>query len=279
YDGTTLKIYVDGIVQLSDATTFAGKPPKALPVKWVGRAQDTYFQGRIAGVRLWNVARTQEQIQQTMSRPALTPVVGQYIVTNAVSSLGAVARPFNLRLIVHKSATETRLFQRVYHGLGLAANAVLVTRENLLDRASLNNARRISAVHLPFSDGNAGWPFTGEFAQGQSLSAQVNLDNGDYASNPFLHSFHPDHDNLNATFDSPEPRGAESYDIERKMTLTFTAPGSDFASLISGGNQMTGQYSEELTLKGRGNESRRIDTTGFFVLKRVSDIPTLTTTP
>ncbi len=246
-------------------------------MKWIGRA-DSFFHGRIAGVRLWNVVRTQEQIQQARSRPELTPsAVGHYVVTNTVTSLGSVARPFNLRLIVHKSATETRLFQRAYYGLGLATNAVLATRESLLLPTSLSSARRISAVHLPFSDGNAGWPFTGQFAQGQALTAQVAEDFGDYASNPFLHSFHPDHDNLNATFDASEPRGVESYDSERRMTLTFTPPGNDFASLVSGGNQMTGQYAEEITLKGRGNESRRIDTAGFFLLKRVSDIATLTT--
>ncbi len=277
YDGTTLKIYVNGLVQLSDAATFSGKPPKALPVKWVGRAQDSYFQGRIAGVRLWNVVRTQGQIQQSMNRQALTPTLGQYIVTSTNSSLGSVARPFNLRLIVHKSATETRLLQRAYYGLDAATNTVVATRESLLHPALLSSARRISAVHLPFSDGNAGWAFTGQFAQGQALNAQVNLAFGDYASNPFLHGFHPDHDNLNATFDATEPRGVESYDSERKLTLTFTPPGNDFASLVSGGNQMTGQYSEEITLKGRGNESRRIDTAGSFVLKRISDIGTLTT--
>ena len=277
YDGTTLKIYVNGLVQLNEDVTFAGKPPKALPVKWVGRAQDSYFQGRIAGVRLWNVVRSQEQIQQSMNRPALTPTLGQYIVTSTNSSLGSVARPFNLRLIVHKSTTETRLLQRAYYGLDQATNTVVATRESLLHPALLSSARRISAVHLPFSDANAGWAFTGQFAQGQALSAQVNLAFGDYASNPFLHGFHPDHDNLNATFDATEPRGVESYDSERKLTLTFTPPGNDFSSLVSGGNQMTGQYSEEITLKGRGNESRRIDTAGFFVLKRISDIGTLTT--
>ncbi|MBI2946377.1 MAG: hypothetical protein HYY23_01950 [Verrucomicrobia bacterium] len=202
---------------------------------------------------------------------------GQYVVASTVTSLGSVARPFNLRLIIHKSATEARLLQRAYHGIGLGNNTVVTTRESLLLPASLSSARRISAVHLPFSDGNAGWACTGQFAQGQSMSAQVNLAFGDYASNPYLHSFHPDHDNLNALFSATEVRGGESYDIERKVTLTFTPPGNDFGSLVSGGNQMTGQYAEEIVLKGRGTESRQIDTAGVFVLKRISDIATLTT--
>lgn len=211
------------------------------------------------------------------NEPVLAPGSSQYAVVSTNQSLGTVARPFNLRLIVHKGAAETRLFQRLYHGLGLGTNAVVTTSEDLLHPSLLSSARRISAVHLPHQDGNTGWLCSGQLAQGQTLTAQVNLGHGDSASNPFLHSFHPDHDNLNATFDGAQPRGAESYDVERKLTLTFTAPGNDFTSLVSGAGQLTGLYSEEITLKGRGEESRRIDTAGVFLLKRISDISTLTT--
>ncbi|MBI4657422.1 MAG: LamG domain-containing protein [Verrucomicrobia bacterium] len=284
YDGSLIRVYVNGVLrnQVVAPPPFSAPP---IPVKWIGRVDqvfqgDNFFQGRIAQVRLWNVARTQAQIQSAMNRSQLTPILGtlsNYLVTSTNTSLGTVARPFNLRLIVHKSATETRLLQRVYYGPGLATNTVVSTRENFLHPSLLSSARRISAVHLPFSDGNAGWAFTGQFAQGQVLTNQINLDFGDYASNPFLHGFHPDHDNLNATFDATEPRGVESYDSERKVTLTFTAPGNDFASLVSGSSQMTGQYAEEIVLKGRGTESRQIDTAGVFVLKRISDIAVLTT--
>lgn len=202
---------------------------------------------------------------------------GRYVVTNSVTSMGTVAQPFNLRLIVHKSSAEALLLQRVYHGPGLGSNVVITTRESLLHPAMLKSARRISAAHLPFSDGNPGWPFTGEFTRGQSISVQINLSFDDYSSNPFLHGFHPDHDNLNATFDAAEPRGSESYDIERRVILNFSQPENDFASLVSGGNQMTGQYLEEIVFKGRGEETRQIDTAGIFVLRRISDITSLTT--
>jgi hypothetical protein len=202
---------------------------------------------------------------------------GRYILTGTDTSLGSVARPFNLRLIVHKSAAEARLLQRVYHGVNAASNVVITTRESLLHPGLLDHARRISATHLPFSDGNAGWAFTGQFAQGQSVSAQVNLAFDDYASNPFLHSFHPDHDNLNATFDATEPRGVESYDLLRRVTLAFTAPGNDFDSLVSGGDRMTGQYAEEIVFKGRGEDQFQIDTAGAFVIRRISEIGALTT--
>lgn len=202
---------------------------------------------------------------------------GKYVVTDTVTSMGAVAQPFNLRLIIHKSSAEARLLQRVYHGLGHASNLVVTTRESVLHPGLLESARRISAAHLPFSDANAGWAFAGQFERGQSMSAQVNLSFDDHTSNPFLHGFHPDHDNLNATFAAAEFRGAESYDVQRKVTLAFTEAGNDFASLVSGGNQMTGQYIEEIIFKGRGEETRQIDTAGNFVLRRISETPTLTT--
>lgn len=199
-----------------------------------------------------------------------------YVVASTNTSLGAVARPFNLRLIVHKSDSEPRLFQRIHHGLGLGTNVVLTATQDLLHPDLLSSARRISAVHLPFSSVNSGWPFTGQFAQGQTITAQINLAHDDDESNPFLHNFHPDHDNLNATFDDSEVRGAETYDIERKITLVIAPPAVDFRSVTAAGNEISGQYSEEINLKGRGAESRRIDTAGVFLLKRISDIGTVT---
>ena len=109
------------------------------------------------------------------------------------------------------------------------------------------------------------------------MTATVVLGHDAYGSNPFLHGFHPDHDNLNATFTGAEAQGTESYTVERAITLTFSDPSTDFASLISGGNQMIGEYGETITFKGLGEESFEIDTAGGFALRRISPIDTLTT--
>ena len=202
---------------------------------------------------------------------------GSYNVTSTRTDLGAVARPFNLRLIVHKAADSTKLLQRVYYGLNDAKAEVLATQEGLLDATRLASARRISSAHLPFSEGNAGWNLSGQFAQGQAMTATVALSHNDHGSNPFLHSFHPDHDNLDATFENLQAQGAESYGVDRAITLTFAAPGSDFDSLVSGGNRMTGQYNEAITFKGVGAETLQIDTAGGFSLVRISRIDSLTT--
>ncbi|MDA1274736.1 MAG: hypothetical protein O2960_11895 [Verrucomicrobia bacterium] len=221
----------------------------------------------------------QRDASGNLVREEVTQDGAPYVVASVKEDLGSVARTFNLRLIVHKSADEARLLQRIFHGLDLGGNQVLSKTEDALDPKRLGSARRISAVELPFTSANDGWPFTGQFAQGQTIVAQVNLAYDDYQSNPFLHSYHPDHDVLNATFTAVESRGIESYDIERKITLVIAPPAQDFKSVIAAGNEIIGQYSEEITLKGRGAESRRIDTAGSFVLRRISDIATLTTAP
>ena len=68
YDGTTMRIYVDGVLEASAPMTanighatlnmFMGEDPQ-----WTGR----YFPGRIDEAKVWNVARTDVQIAASMS--------------------------------------------------------------------------------------------------------------------------------------------------------------------------------------------------------------------
>jgi hypothetical protein len=214
--------------------------------------------------------------QKDADNQPVTDSNGRYTVTSTDTSAGTVARPFNLRLIIHRSDTEALLLQHVFHGIGKSSQPVITTKQSLLDAASLASARRISATHLPYSTGNTGWALTGSFAQGQSVTGQVDLSFSDHGSNPFLHTFHPDHDNLNATFDAAQPRGNESYDVSRSITLNFSAASDDFDSLVSGGNQMLGTYEDHITFKGKDQENLTLTTSGGFVLRRISEIATLT---
>jgi hypothetical protein len=65
FDGIAYKVYVNGALQYETAD-FAGKQPVNTPLKEIGRA-DTYFNGRLDEVRLWNRARTAEEIQAEMN--------------------------------------------------------------------------------------------------------------------------------------------------------------------------------------------------------------------
>ncbi len=213
--------------------------------------------------------------------PANNPVVGvdgKYAVTNIDTSITGVPTTYPLRLIVHNPASgPARLFQRVFTGHDSQSNAILARKEATLDRNLLAEARRVSAVHLPFSEGNEGWPFTGPVVPGATAKATVTTAHDDSGTNPFVHQYHPDHDNLNATFRQTVPQGSESYAVEREITLVVTPPEDDFNSRTAAGGSLSGNYSEVVRVKGlaRGGgkvDTRQFEARGLFSLTRISAV-------
>lgn len=236
---------------------------------WIGNATVTHVQQYIK-----NYERGVD------GKPLLGTNGISYAVTNVDTSFGPAASPFPLRLIVHNGTNGiTKLYQRIYNGIDHNSNTVLTTKESILDPKLLASARRISASHLPWTDGNEGWAFTGTFGLSNVINTTVTLLNNDHASNPFLHTYHPDHDNLNATFDQVLPRGQESYDVVRNIALEILPPSPDFNGLTSAGSSLGGNYAESITFKGSGTEQRVIYTQGSFKLNRISGIEQVTTTP
>jgi hypothetical protein len=68
YDGTTRKIYVDGILKGQDTpTTNSHNVPSAANFRIGSTYNGEYFRGSLDEVRIWNVARTQAQIQANMN--------------------------------------------------------------------------------------------------------------------------------------------------------------------------------------------------------------------
>jgi hypothetical protein len=207
----------------------------------------------------------------------VTTTNGQYVATSTNLSLGAAARSFPLRLIIHNKANNNAvLLQRVYYGVDAQTNAVISTSESALDRRQLGIARRISSIHMPWTEGNTPWNFTGELRQGGTLSAVLELPYDAQASNPFLHTYHPDHDNLDAKFQQVMPVGFESYRVSRQVSLTVTPPANDFASLTKGSQSLSGDYTETIMFYGRGTEFRQFEVRGAFTLNRISRLETLT---
>lgn len=202
---------------------------------------------------------------------------GSYLLDGPIKiDSGTVAKPFPLRLIVHNDGTSPKLLQKVFFGVGLASNLVVTTHESSLLPAQLGAARRSSAVHLPTSSGNLPWSGAGTMQRGASLTFTVPLRYDDQASNPFLHTYHPDHDNLDAQFTTPLAPGLESYEVTRQVTLNFTAPEDNFNSLTQGSEDFVGNYSEVITFGARAGHTREYNVLGTFTLKRISDIATLT---
>jgi hypothetical protein len=231
---------------------------------WVGKALVT---------QVGNYLKT---YQRDLSNNLVTSSSGGYIVTGINTNLGAVAQAFPLRLILHNDGTNVVLLQRVFYGLSAGSNLVVATQESALDPQHRDTARRISAADLPWSSANQPWPVTGHFGSGGTLAATVQLAYDDQASNPFLHTYHPDHDNLDATFQNKLPRGSESYDVTRQLTLKLDPPGNDFASLTAAGQNLAGTYLETITLAGLGASTRNFSVSGAFTLVRISPISVLT---
>lgn len=204
---------------------------------------------------------------------------GSYLLDGPVKlDSGGVARSFPLRLILHNSGNAVSLLQRAYVGVGLASsNQVVATREEALLPAQLASARRISATHLPTSDSNIPWTFSGTMEEGGVLSTTVALAHDDHSSNPFLHSYHPNHDNLDALFEENLPAGVESYGVRRVISLRFTPMADHFDGLTRGSGRLGGNYAETLTFIDQHGDTKEFNALGTFTLQRIIDIATLTT--
>jgi hypothetical protein len=258
-----------GILQFTDALNFSEVD---VPVSAV--------MGSLAGLWVGNatVSQVGSYLKTYQTDANNNPVVssnGSYTVTSINTNLGSVAQSCPLRLIVHNTGANAVLLQRVFWGVDTSTNAILATAESFLDPTRLSAARRITAVHLPWSAANSPWPLTGQLAEGATLSTTVTTAYDDQSSNPFLHTYHPDHDNLDATFQNQLPQGSESYQITRQITLNVLPPGSDFASLTAASQTLSGNYAETITLGGLGGASRTFNVAGFFSLNCISTIPVL----
>ena len=130
--------------------------------------------------------------------------------------------------------------------------------------------RRLSTVgyDFPSSSSNNFLNLSGAFAIGEKLTGTLTLP-FDYPTNPFMHKYHPDHDNLNARFDGP---AVESYTTVREIELTPTAtPPDGPAAPDYGYNVIGGTYREKIT----GVHKSAIYVSGTFRLSRISAIAEL----
>lgn len=268
-----------GVLQLTDSLghTRVDLAVSAQPASraglWVGSATVT------------DVGQYLKTYQRSAGNEPIVDADGKYVVTELDTSMQPVPASYPLRLIVHNPASgPATLFQRVYYGFNAVSAPIISNQESALARERLADSRRLSATHLPWSDANPGWDLSGGLAQGAVLTTTVTTEFNDQASNPFLHTYHPDHDNLNASFRNELPQGSESYKVIREITLSPQLPGADFNSRVAAGQSLRGTYQETLRVQGlarAGNtfDTRQFEVRGIFELNRINEIATLTRVP
>jgi hypothetical protein len=185
-----------------------------------------------------------------------------------------------LRFILHVDDNGVaRILSQVFLGqLNQVGNHVgICTSESHLLASAKTKATRIVCAHMPLDRVIAA---TGTVGNASTLELTIDIPFND-PTNPFVHKYHPDHDNKTAK-GAALSAGQESYNISREIKFSFTAnPPTDGESSSGWGSSVIGgNYTETIQglskdTKGVGNGDG-IHLRGTFELRRVSEIGILT---
>ncbi len=196
------------------------------------------------------------------------------LILDMNKGLNRTDQVYRLRLILHVDDTgRVRMLNRAYVGtVALGANRIPIfgiskTQARLLPDY-LESAARVSSVHLPQ---NTDVTLSGDFKPGGQLAGTLSIAH-DSPGNPFIHTYHPDHDNLDARFENALPDGNESYRIDRSFIFTIPSDAGIIEDPSWGTTLLTGIYAE--TISGLHKDS--IAVKGVLALRRVSDISSIT---
>ena len=171
--------------------------------------------------------------------------------------------PFTERLVIHQdSQGAVRLLQSAVIGKKPDNTlAVAASEGSFTAGAALS---RMASVHFPKDTVASG---AGSLGTAGDLTFTVDLGHND-DSNPFVHRYHPDHDNLDERFETTYTvPGKESNRITRSLKLSFISANPIGFDPAWGGTTLGGNYEEIIT----GLRSLPIVTRGAFVLQRASD--------
>ncbi|MDF7807665.1 hypothetical protein P4E94_09475 [Pontiellaceae bacterium B12219] len=187
-----------------------------------------------------------------------------------------VSEPYKFRVLIHVDASGTpRLLQRVFPCLAGGDDAEinrLYTRaeaaEQFHDDYPDSAVSCIASANFPLMDPVE---LTGYFAVNQTMSGQVTLPFDDRV-NPFVHPYHPDHDNK--TYENSEAaplgEGDESFTVTRDLSFTISAEDPRGDNPLWMMDETGGEFRE--TVNG---VNKTLYVAGAFYLKRVSNIDAL----
>jgi hypothetical protein len=218
---------------------------------------------------------------------AVVTAVESKAQANAVTPTG---RGYPLRYLLHVADDGTaRILSQVFLGTlaTLPNDFGICTKESELKADVKADAVRIVSAHLPLDrvldgvvDSIEKVAGTGSVAIPGTLTRTIGIPFDD-PTNPFVHQYHPDHDNKDAR-GNPLGSGFESYDVEREVTFTFTAtpPAGSSVTTDWGSSVIGGTYAE--VIQGLHKDSIGVGTgdglhiTGTFELRRASEIGSIT---
>jgi hypothetical protein len=181
------------------------------------------------------------------------------------------SQPFPLVFLIHvDSQGVARMLSQVFIGKLATADQPLglcVSEAKVLTKAQSGlKPYRYVSCQLPgvsFINGS------GALTPGSTMTWNITVPHND-PTNPFLHTYHPDHDSLDASFSAVLPSGNESYTVGRTCGFTFTAQPPNGSSVQGWGTTVLGgTYAE--TLRGL-NGQRDLNVSGTFAMRRISEL-------
>ena len=204
-------------------------------------------------------------------------------------ALMTAPHPFQFRLIVHVAEDgTTKILKQVFtakraadsdHSDLLTDRDTAIAYRGLFPDATI---RRTASANFPFMDPLelTGGTF---MAAGATMSATFTQEYDD-KTNPFVHAFHPQHDNIEFRNKTPYSLGSgdegvgdyESWGVTRQVTLKFQeedtvgGTGAEWNRTVTGG-----EYEERVS--GLIGQGKPIIAKGIFRLSKVNDVAELTT--
>jgi hypothetical protein len=198
-------------------------------------------------------------------------------------ALTRTSSPLDLRLLFHVDGQDqVRLLKEVIQVYDdINQEYVLLTDHTLVPnytgvaiRDGVPVGRRLSAVGFDFVGTHL--QCTGGVSQTGTVDCSITL-LSNHPTNPFLHRYHPDHDNMDERYENPV---VEAYAVTRTINLSFSdryPPDTDLPERAVkpagwGFDMLGGYYTETLT----GLHKDAITVSGPFIMRRVVTTDTLT---
>lgn len=204
--------------------------------------------------------------------------------TSTPGEVSPTGTAFPLRILLHDDGKgSVRLLKEAVAMTDPVTNKVVALADSSLAsafngvvfRGETMVGLRTSAIGYDFKGSTR--DCTGTLSNNGLVSCDFTLLSGD-PTNPFLHRFHPDHDNLDESFTKTT---VEAFDIARKFKLTFSTrypadPNEPERSEASkppgwGVTDMGGTYSETIT----GLHKETLSVSGWFTIKRIAAVADL----